>query len=294
MNQLQSRARKKALQNENLVSLIELANERQDHYLKASQCCSAGEIKDGKVVMRYCRSRICRICNNIKTATLINKYQSQFDISRTHFVTLTFKNVEKEQLRQSLKDQKRILYNTRQALRRKGINLSGIYTTEITYNEKSKEYHPHIHMMVQGSFSDCEELVCCWVARSNKMGYNCSFLAQDIQKVSGPESFKELFKYVSKWYKDKDGKLDAVVVDTIIEATWGLRMVQTFGDIIAQSEEIQEESIIPINAIEGDMFLWASDDWYSITTGESLSKLLPAKKPRTPQFCTTIHLRGPS
>jgi plasmid rolling circle replication initiator protein Rep len=267
---------KKALQNESLVKLIELKNERQDHYLKATQCCQAGDIVDGKIVFRYCRSRICRICNNIKTATLINKYESSFDWENSHLLTLTCQNSIGQELSNTISEMKKCWYLVRQKMRRDGIDLNGIYTTEVTYNKELNTYHPHFHIITTGlTGSNCEKVVKAWLETLERKNIYAVSHAQDWRKVKDSSAMLELFKYVTKDFKETS----AEVLDTIIKSVWGKRMVQTFGNIKAQDETQQEVATYTIDAVEGDRFLWAGDDWYSAMTGESLIQLYRLKKP---------------
>ena len=286
---LKKKRAKKALQNETFVKLIELENERQSHYLKATQCCESGQVVDGKIVFRYCRSRVCRICSNIKTATLINKYESQFDWNQSHLITLTCQNTTGHDLSQTLKKLKSQFYLVRQTLRRRGIELDGVYTLEITYNKSAKTYHPHFHIITTGSTdSHCQQVIDLWLRAMAKNGIYAVSDGQDYRKAKDSDAMKELFKYVTKDLK----YASPIVLDTIIAASWNKRMVQTFGNIRAQDETQQEVATYSIEAPEGDLFRWAGDDWYSILSGESLIELYRLKNTATAPIPMDTRIRG--
>ena len=267
-----------------LGGLIDLNNDRADHYKKATACCSSAEVKEGKVVMRYCRSRVCAICASVKTATLMNRYQSEFErYGEKQLVTLTAKAVNKEELKDRIKLMKKQLQLLRLKSRREGVNLSGIYSIEVTYNEKADTYHPHIHSIVVGTAFHGKWVTNLWYFYCIKNGLECSLKAQDYRHCD-EKAFKEVFKYITKFKKNDGSTQNPKVIDTIVSATWGQRSIITFGDVRAQDEEIQEVATYDCEAIEGDIFLWSYSekvqeaDWYSIQTGEALSPLIKPLK----------------
>lgn len=275
MCDIKKKRAKKALQNKNLQGLIALKSPRQHHYLKATSCCEAGDVKEGKITFRYCRSRVCTICNNIRTAKLINSYSSELDWERSYLVTLTCRNCTGNSLRSQIQAMKKVLYNCRQTLRRRGVDLDGIYTMEVTYNEKRRTYHPHFHMILSGVDDEiCQQFLDLWRRGCTKVDLKTVTVAQDFRRVKDDSALLELFKYITKSLNENPR-----AVDTIIGATWGLRMVQPFGNIKAQDEEVEIEKTYSIDAIEGDRFRWVQDDWYSLLTGESLTELFLTKKP---------------
>lgn len=281
---LRKRARTKYLQSGVLASLIDLDNERKSHYLKATTCCRGGVVSKGKLTMRYCRSRVCQVCNRNRSGRLINAYSKQLEERQYRFLTLTIPNVKAEDLKKSIENMKTAFLYCRRKLARSGRVVNGLYTIEVTYNWRADSYHPHIHALIDIEAYESFEIIKQWIAIWRKNGVECSRQAQDC-RVADKGAISEVFKYAIKFdytLAKEDGKAvlkyDAQSIDTIVEAMWGKRMVITFGDIRAVDEEYQEEAVIQCD-LQYDVYLWSICDWFSVTTGEALCDYTPTESP---------------
>ena len=281
---LRARARVKYMQTGVLQSLIDLNNERQSHYLKATTCCRGAVVTEGKLTMRYCRSRVCQVCNRNRSGRLINSYGEQIKQGSYRFLTLTIPNVSDIQLKEAIEEMKIVLLYIRRKFARDSRQLNGLYTIETTYNWMSDSYHPHIHCLIDAEVEECFEIVKQWINAWGKRGVKCSPQAQDIRKADDG-ALSEVFKYAIKFdytMARSDGKAilkySAEAIDTILSAIWGKRMVITFGNIRAVDEDYQEEAVLNWSE-ENDVYLWSVCDWFSITTGEALSDFTPSEVP---------------
>lgn len=282
---LRARARVKYLQSNVLGSLIDLDNERKSHYLKATACCRGGVISEGKLTMRYCKSRVCQLCNRNRSGRLINAYSEQLKGRKYKFITLTLPNCKGEDLKRTIEEMKIVFLYVRRKFARENRVINGLYTIETTYNWKSDTYHPHIHSLIDLDVVESFELTKQWIAAWEKRGIRCSTQAQNI-KNADERAISEVFKYAIKFdttVVNDNGKTvlkySAESIDTMVEAVWGKRMVITFGDIRALDEEYQEEAVIKWES-DYDVYLWSICDWYSITTGEALSGYTPSELPK--------------
>lgn len=198
----------------------------------------AGELtKVGdKITGRYCKNRLCLVCNSIRTAVLIEKYKPVFDSwgENTYFVTLTAKTVDAHELNDRIdgmfKVFKKITNRIRQrAHRGKSEKLEGLRKIECTYNPHSKKYHPHFHLMIKGE-KQAKQVLNYWLELGRLEGWEMSRDAQDVRQAS-KGSEMELFKYftkiISSKAKDKSIYLDSL--DVIFKAFRGRRVFQNFG-----------------------------------------------------------------
>jgi hypothetical protein len=195
-------------------------------------------------------------------------YTSQLSgLGSLSFTTLTIRNVNKEQLRDTVKQMSKALTNILRVLReRRKIDISGIKKVEITYNSVTDTYHPHIHILHN---KDCGKMIIEeWLKRYSN---EADIKAQDTRKAN-QDSLNELFKYSTKVaYKSKGDKAYKVFIpalDAILCALDGMRTFQPFGSIRKQSEEVKELQVQEIEGTEKEYTEWQYNedihDWQDI------------------------------
>jgi len=265
---LYKKARAKYYTNKIVAPLLYLDSPLHKQYQRAYYC-NHTIIQDGnKFTSKYCNSRACHICNRIRTAKCMNGYTAQLQgLGQLSFTTLTIRNVNKEQLRDTVKHMSKSLTNIVRVIReRKKIDISGIRKIEITYNPLTDTYHPHIHLLHN---KDCGKMIIEeWL---NRYSNDAELKAQDTRKAN-KESLNELFKYSTKVaYKAKGDKAHKVFIpalDAILIALNGLRTFQPFGAIKKQSEEVQELQVQEVEGIEQEYTEWGYNeqinDWQDI------------------------------
>ena len=116
---------------------------------------------------------------------------------------------------------------------------------ECTHNRKTNEYHPHLHLIIQGK-EQAELLKNYWIKQMRKRyGRNkVSNKAQDIKPIGNTEKdYIEVFKYATKGsVKDT---FEASAEDLMIEALEGLQIFKPIGKlrkVKAPKEEVQEQT----------------------------------------------------
>lgn len=82
-------------------------------YVNSLHCMEQWVVQDGWLTSHYCKNRWCPECNRIRTAVLINTYmprltEEQEAGQKLQFVTLTRRNVEKDSLKDELKEYHKI------------------------------------------------------------------------------------------------------------------------------------------------------------------------------------------
>ena len=150
---------KKAMGNEEL-----LTNERYKSLLQCGDSLLFGE-QDGKkklIKANFCRIRLCPMCNwrkSLKMFSQVSRISEELlkekSATRFLFLTLTVKNVTGEHLSETIDAMNRAfryLFAEGQNFAPAAVvkkNLLGyLRAMEVTYNSKSGEYHPHLHILL--------------------------------------------------------------------------------------------------------------------------------------------------
>ena len=110
---LKNRAKRKFLSNPLALGLVKVAEEKRGlipegnkelydaeqkkirSYWNMYHCARNVETAEGRVLAKYCKNRLCIVCNSIRTAVLVNTYQPIIDKwEQPQFVTLTIPNIK--------------------------------------------------------------------------------------------------------------------------------------------------------------------------------------------------------
>ena len=249
---LQKRSRRKAITDAITYRLVDIDSPLHKSYWQTHHCTRT-VLQDGnQLKSRYCNQRWCLVCNSIRTGKLINGYSPAIEsMTNPYFVTLTIKNVKAYNLKRSIEAMQKEFVRTKDILRKRGIVLKGIRKVEVTYNESTKEYHPHFHCIIDG----CKESFCLvseWIKRHPEQA---TYKGQDI-RFADKETPAELFKYFTKMLT-KNGQFLAPQMDIVFRAMKSKRVFQPFGGIKIQSEEVE-----------------LNDTTFLIVTGKHLSEIL--------------------
>lgn len=251
--QLRKRAAAKYLTLQYLKPLIALDSSLKNSYKNSVTCCETVINSDGKLTSAYCKNRWCIICCRNKTANLINGYNPIIETFQSpYFVTLSFKNCELADLRESLAHYNnfwRNFYNHNQdglkPLRRRidkykklikdenAANAAQLQTYKEILNNleielKSKKLRGikkiectynakrndyHPHAHILVNSKDyAEQLYTNWFKYCKDYGLIVSKNAQDV-KAATAGVCKELFKYCTKM-ATPTGKIAKIKKDT--------------------------------------------------------------------------------
>jgi|TARA_R110000868_G_C10905350_1_gene764588 hypothetical protein len=268
---LQKRSGRKAMTNAMLSKLLDLKSPLHVSYKFAYKCNSAIFQEGDKLKTLYCNQRFCLVCNSIRTGKLINGYASEIQaLDNPYFVTLTVKNVKAYKLKQTIEEMQKDFRRSMDKLKKRGIVLKGIRKVEVTFNEITREYHPHFHCIIEGcrpSFT----LVSDWIKRHPEQA---TYKGQDL-RYADKETPNELFKYFTKMLT-KSGQFLAPEMDIVFRAMKGKRVFQPFGGIKKQSEEVETNETTVIDWLPEGLENWVYDnagkysDWYN-ASGEPLA-----------------------
>jgi len=273
--QLRKRRNRRGYTVSKIKTLTVLESQLHRSYLSTLSCNQVINQEGGKLVSSYCNQRWCSVCNAIRTAKLIDGYETVLmELPDPRFVTLTRPNVRAHQLAEEVGDLAKTFRRIRDRLRKQGIKLVGVRATEVTHNNKRDDYHPHYHMVVSGEL-EANALVREWL-RSNP---KARISGQD-NRPADANSMKELFKYCTKMDDNT-----AEQSDVIYCALYGKRLIQTFGGIKRVSEDIEElQSTSFYDDQRTDTWVWQDEaqDWVSITDGAFLCEYAEMLEARSP------------
>lgn len=132
----------------------------------------------------------------------------------------------------------------------------GVYTIEITLNDQTGQWHPHLHAIIDGSFYAHRDLLRTW---ENVVGAHAGV---DIRAVRG---VRKLANYLA-CYVAKSCDLNDLGHHQLAEwaiETHGLRLAQTFGRLQAckpQTADQSELDPLPIRHVDVDVheLAWAA------------------------------------
>lgn len=267
-NVLELRRQSKAISKGINGSLCYLQSEIHEDY-KAAYYCNDYLFQDGKKITgQFCKKRSCLICSRIYAARLFEAYSEPlFELDELYMVTLTAPTVTSDKLKSEINKRYKTITEIKDLLRKTyKIKLKGIRKLEITYNLKTKEFHPHYHLIV--STKQAAELIkTYWLKKIPE----ASPKAQDVRKASGKALF-ELFKYVTK--SVVKSIYDASALDEMYKSIKGIRTIQSFG--IKKKTEIKiekyESVIIEHKTERIDVWKWCNKekDWYT-SEGEQMN-----------------------
>lgn len=286
---LAKRAKSKWYTNQVVVPLLTLDSKLHKQYQRAFYCNDTLLQNGNTVTGKYCNSRVCHICNRIRTAKFLNGYGEPLKaLGSLQFVTLTVPNCPAEALLQTISLMTSNATNIMRVLREKRkIKCSGIRKIEVTYNHEEDTFHPHFHIIVDKGVGDM--IVQDWLNRYPLATYK----AQDCRPAD-VDSFNELFKYSTKIVQGEDGKaaLYPIALDIIMQALDRRRTFQTFGTIKKVSEDVEDIDAVEIPGIEPERaeWLWSKDvgNWVNVDEWGEYRELIPDYK--RPNFGITIYV----
>ena len=243
-----------------ILSIIDsIPNEpqAQKRYWKTYHCNSVLLQDNHTFKGSLCRKRFCTECCRIKTAELTNAYkQPILDLGKLYFVTLTTPNVSgsnlKKELQKMIKAFQLIKNNIRNTY---NIKLNGMRKIEITYNQESNTYHPHLHL-IQDNLEASNLIQALWLKQFKK----ASIKGQDIQEIdtTNENGFIELFKYATKETNSKGKQYSGDVLHTIYNSIQGQRIYQTYGNV----KKIPSPKTPTENEMEIDYIQEQNNIWY--------------------------------
>lgn len=226
-----------------------------------------------RVLAKSCHLKFCPICNKSREK-LIRKKVTDWLSPKYYpkFMTLTLKHSDDD-----LRDQIDNLYRYFKEFRRikllKKKVSSGIWFFQITKNEKTNQWHPHIHCILTGSYIPRRELQAEWLRITGDSNI------VDIRLIKNVESAAcEVARYaacavnINKFSCDELYVLEKALKSRRLFGTWGkCRKLKLLSPLKYVAKEWQ--TLGSWNAVVGSM-----------ATNEVAKSIYDAWKNRTPLF----------
>lgn len=201
-----------------------------------------------------CKSRVCARCGRIRAMQLKEQLLPLVQIMDSpKFITLTPLSNDKP-LKEQLKDLVKSFAKLRKEDLWKSHFSKGFYTLEVTFNHKSDQWHPHIHIIVDGEYLYYKTLSKLWL-RATGNAY--------VVDIRRPQSQSRCVWYVTKYATKSQ---DSLSIPENRLAEWALqlksmRFINMFGGLRKPPDEENEQSrfehmetLTPMNVIENAIY----------------------------------------
>jgi hypothetical protein len=182
-----------------------------------------GSPSEWRLAANHCKDRFCKVCQATRTRALAANVAEFIKPSEHRFITLTVKsndNTLTEQIDHLLDSFKRLRRSKEWKFRVKG----GVAFMEITFNQRSKQWHPHLHCVVDCSF---------WLQRDLSLAWHVASKDSFIVDVRQIRNRQYVARYIVKYAtKPIPAALlyDPSRLTEMMLALTGRRLIQTFGD----------------------------------------------------------------
>jgi hypothetical protein len=177
---------------------------------------------DIRVVAHYCHDRWCVPCQRLRALTIQQHLADLCKKTLPRFLTLTLRHSNTP-----LRDQLDRLYRSFEALRRRiawGTHVrAGVAFTEIKISERDGLWHPHLHVLIVGSWWDVRTISKEWHAVTGDSSIVDLRAAKNIDHLCG-----YVTKYVTKT-ADSSVFRDPIKLAEAVTALHGRRMCIPFG-----------------------------------------------------------------
>lgn len=202
----------------------------------------------------FCKNRYCPICQwrrsrkaFAKSYKVQKRMEQKYDYNYL-FLTLTLRNTP--DLAKGIDDILKSFKNLQDTSQYRKVVRGFIRTLEITYNQQSKEWHPHLHIILavkQDYFTNAELYTDreTW-ARLWKQSAKIEYYPQcDIRKIDNNErenAIAEVSKYMVKPIDIDISAETEKIYTSLLKSTFGRRLTSTGGDYRKEFKEVQNET----------------------------------------------------
>lgn len=202
-----------------------------------------------------CRQRWCAFCWGVRAAeirTRLLRIVNDWNKSDVWFVTLTQPNVAGDKLRETMRGMTKRLRACVLACRRVGVSVAMIRRNEVTYNGETRDYHPHLHLLVRGQVA-ARMLRSEWLARTPA----ASSLGQDCQRADPRRLLRELTKYTVKpmatGRDDGTTKREYWPADAMVVIYRSLARLRLFAVVGVDETDLEEGLEAELDALEREV-----------------------------------------
>lgn len=285
----------KSYNKKTVENLLELGQHRKA--INIDNCATFIEISKGADEIEritranFCRDRLCSICAWRRQARFLATTEPalrKIDIETSGnaqyiFVTLTVRNCTDKELKATISN---VLRAWDRLYKRKPFStnaLGCIRSVEVTYNQITDTYHPHIHALVlmkneyfqRENFITEERLSAIWGHCLNVDYTPITNIASVTQQNAGQSAVMSASLEVMKYsLKTKDYAISPRVTETLFIALHGRRLI-SFSGVIAQArkelafadlfEDDLTDDIENVPQARKELYLFSASGWKIIT-----------------------------
>lgn len=197
--------------------------------LKLSMCMAHPNIRrksDGTYYLSpdRCKHRCCPVCGSIKASQTTQKILAKLSpTSDLRFLTLTIKS-SNQPLNEQIDHVLRSFRRLRQTLTWKRTQSGGVATLQITYNQTTRRWHPHLHVLSEGNYVNHADLRSAWLRSTGD---------SSIVHIESVHDRSKQTKYVCRYVasnSDLTGWPDEAL-DEYVEALRSRRSLMVFGSL---------------------------------------------------------------
>lgn len=164
----------------------------------------SGEVRTGS---RYCRDRLCPLCNSRRSDEIARKVTAMVQSGATcRFLTLTLRSSDAP-LREQLDHLTEAWRRLRQRDSWKHHVRAAVGTIEVTWNESTARWHPHLHIIFDGRYWEQSAISREWCEVTN---------GSSIVDVRAVPDRRKTVRYIAK-YAAKPAKIGTLPAERIRE-----------------------------------------------------------------------------
>lgn len=232
-----------------IIRTLRLSNEdelmRRAERLKFCACCPHIRVSSANkpsLVLGRCRDRLCPLCSDARGFQCATKLTSLITrMNAPRFVTLTIVNAAGR-----LGPQVDRLFYCFKQLRKtawwKSRVKGGTYSLEVTFNQAERTWHPHLHLVTDGSYLVQAELASLWekITEGSRVVW--------VKKVNDA---KQTAKYLAKYVNTPPNVHEwghAPLVEYAL-AMKGRRLIACFGSLHGSNVDPANEPDAPLESV---------------------------------------------
>lgn len=217
---------------------------------RIEECCRFPRVavrdeSDLVLCLQRCRDRMCPLCADARGRSCTAKtYAICHEMDSPRFITLTLR-ADGATLLDRVDRLMRAFRRLRKDADWKKAVDGGIYAIEVTWNPKTHQWHPHLHVIAQGRYYPHAKLKRAWLSITGDSSIVHLRMVHDRRTTS-----RYISRYISK--PNSLGHWPAERIAEYAEAMHGRRMIHTFG--CSHKRKVEGEIEEPARSTLGDSF----------------------------------------
>lgn len=225
-------------------------------YIEYKYCADCGKFMVKRA--NLCRDRFCSTCQwrlslqrYSAMSRILDTLSNAYPEASYSLVTLTVQNCKPQELAKTLDKMGEAWHLVMNQRKLKPLLLGTARSVELTYNARTKELHPHFHVMVawynKEDSSNTAQLIEYWLKAATKKGLTANIKAQhaaDVVDKSGigfEKAVLETFKYAVKSKQLQD--MPKEVFTEVVRQWANKRLVAFTGKIKEYAKLTEAESM---------------------------------------------------